>query len=105
MLNVMVVIVGIERSHLPLLQDDTQQVGAFSGDGLEFLREVGGLEGFVKVGQTFLSVFFRGGGRQECLPHAFELGGDGFLKEQVALGHVVAEVALHDAGVDQDTII
>lgn len=31
-------------SHLPLLQDDAQEFGAFFGDGLEFLREGGGLD-------------------------------------------------------------
>ena len=91
-----VIIYTAEWLHLPLLQDDTQEVGAFFGDGLELLWEVGGLEAGVEGFEVCCLAELVGLGGV-----VLELGGDGILEEQVALGHVLAEVALHDAGVDE----
>ncbi len=83
-------------SYLTLLQDNTQQVRAGCGDALDAFGDFGLSEALVE-GLDEAELFGFGGVGMV----AGEGLGDVVLEEEVALGHVVAEVALHDAGVDE----
>lgn len=85
-------------SYLPLLFDDGEEVRGISTEAEEAVVNgvAGGVKCGVEVGEEVALLRLAGrwivGG---------EVWGHGVVEEQVALRHVLAEVKLEDAGVDQ----
>ena len=89
---------GEKISYAALLFDDGEEVGAVGGEAEEAVADgvAGGVERLVEVGEE---VALLGGAGLGGV--GGEVRGHGVVEEQVALRHVLAEVTLHHAGVDE----
>jgi hypothetical protein len=83
---------------LPFLFDNGTEGGAVGGEAEEAIADAvaGGIERLVEVGEE---VALLGGAGLGSV--GGKVRGHGVVEEQVALRHVLAEVTLHHAGVDE----
>jgi len=85
-------------SYPSLLFDDGEEVGAVGGEAEAAIADwvAGGVKSLVGMGEKVALLVFVG-----CWIVGGEIRGHGVVEEQIALRHVLAEVALHHAGVDE----